>query len=169
MDDATLLEQVRVAETRLAMLTPDSGLTDAAAALCARLVEARAREADVSLTVTLPDPWRAAIFLALGRRYGLHLHRRAGQSKQTLTVCAPRSFFSGVLWPEFEKITNLLMDRFDAITHDVVRTIAPGAEAPRRVVNNGSLGADRGDGCYAASSVAPSRTVASRAARRRST
>jgi len=60
MDDANPLEQVRVAETRLAMLTPDSGLTNAAA-LCARLVEARAVKADISLTVTLPDAWRAAI------------------------------------------------------------------------------------------------------------
>jgi hypothetical protein len=78
MDDANLLEQVRVAEARLAMLAPDSRFTDAAAALGARLTEVRAREADVTHKVTLPDPWRRAVFIALGRRYGLHLHRHAG-------------------------------------------------------------------------------------------
>ena len=74
MDDVNLLEQVRVAEARLAMLAPDGRFTDAAAALGARLAEARVREADVTLKVTLPDPWRGAIFIALGRRYGLHMH-----------------------------------------------------------------------------------------------
>jgi len=145
MDDAKLLEQVRVAEARLAMLAPDSGFTDAAAALGARLVEVRAREADVTHKVTLPDPWRRAIFIALGRRYGLHLHRHAGQRRQTLMVCVPPSFFSRVLWPEFEKITDLLMNRFDAITQDVLRAIAPTGDDPRHLVIDGYLGADRED------------------------
>ena len=60
-------------------------------------------------------------------------------------VCAPRSFFSKVLWPEFEKITDLLMNRFDAITQDVVRAIAPSVDSPRLVVRDGYLGADRED------------------------
>jgi hypothetical protein len=143
MDDATLVEQVRVVEARLAMLAPDGRFPDAADALGARLAEVRAREADVTLKVTLPDPWRGAIFIALGRRYGLHMHRPAGQRRQTLMVCAPRSFFAKVLWPEFEKITDLLMNRFDGITQDVVRAIAPGVDDPRRVVIDGDLGADR--------------------------
>jgi hypothetical protein len=145
MDDANLLEQMRVAEARLAMLAPDSRFTDAAAALGARLTEVRAREADVTHKVTLPDPWRRAVFIALGRRYGLHLHRHAGQRRQTLMVCVPPSFFSRVLWPEFEKITDLLMNRFDSMTQDVLRAIAPNGDDPRLVVIDGYLGADRED------------------------
>ena len=145
MDDANLLEQVRVTEVRLAMLAPDSGFSDAAAALGARLAEFRAHEADVTHKVTLPDPWRRAIFTALGRRYGLHLHRHAGQRRQTLMVCAPPSFFSRVLWPEFEKITDLLMNRFDPIAQDVIGAIAPRVVDPRRVVIDGDLGLDRDD------------------------
>ncbi len=145
MDDVNLMEQVRLAEARLAMLAPDSCFTEAAAALGARLTEVRAREADVTHKVTLPDPWRRAVFIALGRRYGLHLHRHAGQRRQTLMVCVPPSFFSRVLWPEFEKITNLLMDRFDAITQEVVHAIAPGSTDPRLAVIDGYLGADRDD------------------------
>jgi hypothetical protein len=90
----------------------------------------RAREADATHKVTLPDPWRRAVFIALGRRYGLHMHRHAGQRRQTLMVCVPPSFFSRVLWPEFEKITDLLMNRFDAITQDVLRAIAPRRRRP---------------------------------------
>jgi len=86
-----------VAEARLALLAPDSRFIDAAAALGAKLTEVRAREADVTHKVTLPDPWRRAVFIALGRRYGLHLHRRAGQRRQTLMVFVPPSFFSRVL------------------------------------------------------------------------
>jgi hypothetical protein len=43
MDDAKLLEQVRVTETRLAMLAPETSLSDSAAALCGRLAKARTR------------------------------------------------------------------------------------------------------------------------------
>ena len=145
MDDAKLLEQVRVTEARLAMLAPETCLSDSAAALCGRLAEARAREADATHKVSLPDPWRRAVFIALGRRYGLHLHRHAGQRRQTLMVCVPPSFFSRVLWPEFEKITDLLMNRFDAITQDVLRAIAPVGDDPRHLVIDGYLGAERED------------------------
>ena len=144
MDDAKLLEQVRVAEARLPMLAPDSRLTDAATALCARLAEVRAGEADATHEVSLPDPWRRAVCIALGRHCGLHLHRHAGQRRQTLMVCVPPSFFSRVLWPEFEKITDLLMNRFDAITHDVLRAIAPGGD-PQLLVIDGNLAAGRDD------------------------
>ena len=60
-------------------------------------------------------------------------------------VCVPPSFFSRVLWPEFEKITDLLMNRFDAITQDVLRAIAPTGDDPRHLVIDGYLGADRED------------------------
>ena len=60
-------------------------------------------------------------------------------------VCAPPSFFSRVLWPEFEKITDLLMNRFDAIAQDVIGAIAPRVVDPRRVVIDGDLGLDRDD------------------------
>jgi hypothetical protein len=99
----------------------------------------------VTHKVTLPDPWRRAVFIALGRRYGLHLHRHADQRRQTLMVCVPPSFFSRVLWPEFEEITDLLTNRFDAITRDVFRAIAPNGDDPRLVVIDGYPGADRED------------------------
>ncbi len=103
MDDAKLLEQVRVTQARLAMLAPETCLSDSAAALCGRLAEARAREADATHKVSLPDPWRRAVFIALGRRYGLHLHRHAGQRRQTLMVCVPPSFFSRALGRAVER------------------------------------------------------------------
>ena len=49
-----------------------------------------------------------------------------------------------MLWPECEKITDLLMNRFVAITHDVLRAIAPGGD-PQLLVIDGYLGADRDD------------------------
>lgn len=38
---------------------------------------------------------------------------------------------------------SVTSDRIDAISHNVVRTIPPGAKDPRRVVIGGYLGADR--------------------------
>ena len=46
---------------------------------------------------------------------------------------------------EFEKITDLLMNRFDAIAQDVIGAIAPRVVDPRRVVIDGDLGLDRDD------------------------
>lgn len=60
------------------MLAPDSLFTAAVAALGIRLIDVRALEADVTHKVTLLDPWRRAVFIALGRHYGLHPHRHAG-------------------------------------------------------------------------------------------
>ena len=146
MDDATLLERVRKIEARHASLAPIDSPTlarEAAAALTAKLAETRARESDVTHKVTLPDPWRRAVFTALCNRYRLHLHRHARQQRQTMMLCVPPTFFTKVLWREFEEITNLLMDRFDAITHSVVHELSD-ADA-RHVVIDGYLGADRDD------------------------
>lgn len=126
MDDAKLLAQVRVIETRRSALAPDAHITEAAAALCARLAETRAREDDATHKVTLPDPWRRAIFAALCRRYGLHLHRHARQQRQTVMVCVPPSFFEYYLWREFTEITDLLMTRFDRVTEMVLAELRPG-------------------------------------------
>lgn len=126
MDDAKLLEQVRVIEARRAALPPDARVAEAATALCAKLAETRTREPDATHKVTLPDPWRRAIFAALCRRYGLHLHRHARQQRQTVMVCVPPSFFDRVLWREFTEVTDLLMSRFDRITEAVLAELRPG-------------------------------------------
>ena len=49
-----------------------------------------------------------------------------------------------MLWPECEKITDLLMNRFVAITHDVLRAIAPGGD-PQLPVIDGHFAADPDD------------------------
>ena len=126
MDDAKLLEQVRVIEARHAALPTGTPIAQAAAALCTTLSETRAREPDATHKVTLPDPWRRAIFAALCRRYGLHLHRHARPPRQTVMVCAPPSFFDRDLWREFTEVTDLLMSRFDRITEAVLGELRPG-------------------------------------------
>jgi hypothetical protein len=116
----------------------------AAVALDARLAEVRAREAVVTLKVTLPDPRRAANFIAVGRRYGLHTHRPARQRRRTLLVFAPSSYVSRRPRPAFERITDIRRDRCDAITHEVVRAIGPGGDAPRLQVNPAYVRSRRG-------------------------
>jgi hypothetical protein len=146
MDDAKLLERVRVIEARQAGLTPTDSPTlarEAAAALCTMLSEARTRERDATHKVTLPDPWRRVLFTALCRRYGLHLHRHARQQRQTMMVCAPPTFFTRVLWREFEAISSALLDRFDAITERVVHELVPVGDNAGHVVTDGYLGAER--------------------------
>jgi hypothetical protein len=125
MDDATLLDAMRRYEARQARLPETPAPTPAVITerLRSRLAEARAREPDETFKVTLPDPWQRTLFVALCTRYRLHVHREARQRRSTLLVCAPPAFYGEVLWPEFSGLATALLDRFDALTRDVVRDV----------------------------------------------
>lgn len=104
MDEATLLDKLRKIEALHAGATT-AGERDAARAAAerikARLQEQRAREPEIILVYSLPDPWKRKLFLALCRRYGLTPYRKPRQRYSTVQVRAPRTFHQGTLWPEY--------------------------------------------------------------------
>lgn len=126
MDDEKLFENLRgiEAEALGVPATADrSARKQAIESLRAKLADARTREPDDTFSVSLPDPWQMAIFLALARRYGLRPHRHARQRRSTVIVTAPVSFYERVLWPEFAVLSGALGAWFDLLTSRVLREV----------------------------------------------
>lgn len=126
MDDETLLAKLREIEARHAGLPIDPAPTarEVTARMRARIAEARLREGEAVAQVKMDDPWRRAVFVALGKRYGLHVHQPSRQKHpETMRICAPLDFYEQVLWPEVNDLTNALSERFTAITMRVLEEV----------------------------------------------
>lgn len=139
MDDATALDRMRTVEARLLGLPGGADLTAIRAGverLRAQLAETRSREPEEVFTTSIPDPCARAVFVALGRRYGLQPHRHARQRRATVVVAAPPTFYEGVLWPEFEALSDVLFDAFLSLTtrtlHEVLAVRGDEAVAVER-------------------------------------
>jgi len=119
MDDTTALDRMRAVEARFLSLPKDANPAAVRAGverLRAQLAEARSRERDDVVTVSIADPCGRSVFIALCRRYGLKPHRHARQRQATVVVAAPPSFYDRVLWPEFEALTDVLYEHFLSVT-----------------------------------------------------
>ena len=124
VDEATLQEKLRRIEALHAGTTSDGereAARGAAERIRARLAEVRAREPDIEVVYTLPDPWTRKLFLALCRRYGLTPFRRYRQRYSTVQVVAPETFQRKTLWPEYLALAKELEKHFDELTERVVR------------------------------------------------
>jgi hypothetical protein len=73
------------------------------------------------LKFSIPDPWSRQLFIALCRRYGLKPFRYRRMHRQTVIVSAPASFVRGVLWPEFEELSDALTRHLLEITEKIIR------------------------------------------------
>jgi hypothetical protein len=93
-------------------------------------VEDRAREADVELRYTIPDPWENALFIALCRRYGLRPFRRPRMHQTTILVRAPEAFFQNTIWPVFGALADALRNSLFRITDSAIREAIYDAETP---------------------------------------
>ena len=121
MDDATALDRMRIVEARFLGLPADAAAVHGGVErLRARLAEARSRERDEVFTASIADPCARLLFSALCRRYGLDPHRHERQRRTTVVVAAPPSFYDGVLWPEFEALTDVLAERVLGFTWRVL-------------------------------------------------
>lgn len=124
MDEATLLDKLRKIEALHAGATTE-GERDAARAAAerikARLAEQRAREPDIVIVYSLPDPWKRKLFLALCRRYGLEPFRRPRQRESTVLVRAPYAFLQNTLWPEYIALAEELHQHVEALTDRIIR------------------------------------------------
>ncbi len=119
MDDTTALDRMRAVEARFLSLPSGAGPAAVRAGverLRAQLAEARSREHDEVITVSIADPCGRSVFIALCRRYGPKPHRHARQRQATVIVAAPPSFYDRVLWPEFEALTDVLYEHFLSLT-----------------------------------------------------
>jgi hypothetical protein len=77
-------------------------------------------EDKVEFKISLPDPWKRQLFLALARRHGLHPYREYRQRQATVMVRDMPSHMEKILWPEFLELSKLLHAYLDEATRDII-------------------------------------------------
>lgn len=70
---------------------------------------------------SIADPWSRKLFTALCRRYGARPFRYRRMHRQTVIIRAPASFVQGVLWPEFEELSDALTRHLHEINEKIIR------------------------------------------------
>jgi len=122
--ETELKEKLRKIEALFAGATfaGEKGAAGAAAErIRAQLKEVEGLEEAVEAQFSLPDQWSRRLFVALCRRYGLHVYRYPRMKRQTLILKAPKSFVDRVLWPEFGQINKALSEYLAEVTDKVIR------------------------------------------------
>ncbi len=113
-----------------------AGEMNAAASALERLKAqlAAVPEAPVEFQLSLPDPWKRQLFLALARRHGLSPYRKYRQRHSTVMLRTTHAFLNQVLWPEFLELSKLLHDYLNDATRDIITRAVHGdlSEAPER-------------------------------------
>jgi len=122
--EAAIREKLRKIEALYAAATTpgEKAAAGAAADRIRRQFESASKtEAAQEFKFSIPDPWSRQLFIALCRRYGLRPFRYRRMHQQTVIVSAPASFVRGVLWPEFEELSDALTRHLLDITDKIIR------------------------------------------------
>ncbi len=84
--------------------------------------------------LSLHDPWKRQLFLALARRHGLTPYRQYRQRHSTVMLRTTNAFLNQVLWPEFLELSKLLHDYLGEATRDIITRGVHGdlSEAPEQ-------------------------------------
>jgi hypothetical protein len=126
MDERQVIEQLRRIEALFAEATSD-GLPLAADAARDRIDERRrAIEEDdppVEYKFSLQNMWSRRLFVALARRYGLAPYRYRGQRHTTVVLNVSRGFVDETLWPEFERIDQVLHAYLSHVTDRLISQV----------------------------------------------
>lgn len=131
-----IIEKIRKVEALFARSGVDGEASAAAEALerlNARL--AAIPEVKVEFKISLPDPWKRQLFLALARRHGLYPYRQARQRQTTVMVRDTPTHMNQVLWPEYIELSKLLHAYLDEATRDIItrgvhRDLSEASESP---------------------------------------
>ncbi len=88
--------------------------------LDARLQE-MLKEQPVELKFSLENNWSRKLFTALARKHGLEPYRYYRQRYTTVMLKITQRYCDEVLWPEFLKLDEILINYLNEITDRVVR------------------------------------------------
>jgi len=91
----------------------------------ARLADARSRAPEEQCSYAVRHDSEHILFCALCFRYGLKPFRRPRARTSTISVCAPRSFLDGTLWPLFNAMADELHRHLDDVTARVLHNALP--------------------------------------------
>ena len=123
LTEQKLIEKLRLIEALIAGTDLEGEKNAAALAterIKARLKEMQAQDPPVEYKFTLRDSWSRKVFVALLRRYDLKPYRYYRQRYTTVMARVPQSFVDDVLWPEFERINDVLHEYLDETTNRVI-------------------------------------------------
>lgn len=123
-DRDRLLEKLRRIEALHAGAATDGERAAADAArqrIAARLAEFERADPAVEYQFSVHDPWSRKLLLALLRRYGLRPYRLPRQHRATVMARVPSSFVERVLWPEYQELSEALVEHLRRVTDDVIR------------------------------------------------
>lgn len=123
MDEARLLERLRLIEALFAGATTDGermAAAEAAKRIQARLEGMADKDPPVEYQFSLSDGWSRKVFVALCRRYGVKPYRKRGQRRTTVMAKLSKSFVEETLWPEFEQIAKELRMHLEEVTDRII-------------------------------------------------
>jgi len=85
-----------------------------------RLEEIKESDPPIEYKFTLSNMWSKQLLSALLRRYGVEPFRYHRQKYTTVMANVPEKFVNDVLWPEFEKLDNILEQHIDEVTTNII-------------------------------------------------
>jgi hypothetical protein len=117
-----LIEKIRKVEA-LYLSTNSLGEANAAQTALQRLRDqlAAAPEPAEEFQMSLPDPWKRQLFLALVRRHGFKPYRRYRQRYSTVLVKIAPRYMNEILWPEYLEMSRLLDGYLAEATQDIIK------------------------------------------------
>ena len=74
----------------------------------------------VEYQLSLADPWKRQLFLALARRHGFKPYRRYRQRFSSVMIKVSNKYMEQVLWPEYEQLAKLLHNYLADATQDII-------------------------------------------------
>ena len=75
---------------------------------------------ELEFQLSLADPWKRQLFLALARRHGLKPFRRYRQRYSSVMIKVTQRYMDEVLWPEFQELSRLLNGYLSEATQDII-------------------------------------------------
>ena len=123
-DEDRLRETLRKIEALYAAAgTPGEKVAAGAAAerIRHRFENSQSKEHSEEFRFSIPDPWSRQLFIALCRRYGLRPFRYSRMRAPSVIVKGPSTFVKGVLWPEFEALSDALSAHLSSVTDRIIR------------------------------------------------
>ena len=122
MDERELIEKLKRIQS-LYMGATTAG-EEVAALKAYERVQARLQQErynkPVEYKFTMSDRFQRRMFTALARKHGLEPYRRKRQRHTTVMLRVSKEFVDGVLWPEFEALSDSLHTYLDQVTDRVI-------------------------------------------------
>ncbi|MBL7007172.1 MAG: hypothetical protein ISR78_08835 [Spirochaetia bacterium] len=122
-DERELIEKLKKIEALFAG-TPETGeklaALDAADRIKERLKSIEKTDTPREYTFRMTNMWSKKLFIALLRRYGIKPYRYSRQKYTTVMAMVPVTFVDTILWPEYQKLNNILSTYIDDITNRVI-------------------------------------------------